>query len=70
MNEIDREKPLCLLKSCGLTEFEAKACLHNSFVTMLLVPILERLNRIESRRTWNRSGTGHCAEEPFVALLI
>jgi hypothetical protein len=49
MNEIDREKALCLLKSCGVTEFEAKACLHNPLVTMLIVPTLERLNRIESR---------------------
>jgi hypothetical protein len=50
MNEIDREEALSLLiKNCGLTESEAKACLRNPLVTMLIIPILERLNRIESR---------------------
>jgi len=50
MNEIDREEALSLLiKNCGLTESEAKACLRNPLVTMLIIPILERLNQIESR---------------------
>jgi hypothetical protein len=49
MNEIDREKALSLLRGRGLTDFEAKACLHNPPVAMLIVPIPERLNRIESR---------------------
>jgi hypothetical protein len=50
MNEIDREEALSLLiKNCGLTESEAKACLRNPLVTMLIIPILERLNRIESQ---------------------
>jgi len=50
MNEIDREEAFTLLiKNCGLTESEAKACLRNPLVTMLIIPILERLNRIESQ---------------------
>jgi len=49
MNENDREQALSLLESCGVAEPEAKACLHNPLVTMLIVPILERLNRIEGR---------------------
>jgi hypothetical protein len=49
MNEINREEALSLLKNCGLTESEAKACLQNPLVTMLIIPILERLNRIESQ---------------------
>jgi hypothetical protein len=50
MKEIDREEALSLLiKNCGLTESEAKACLRNPLVTMLIIPILERLNQIESR---------------------
>ena len=50
MNEIDREEAISLLiKNCGLTESLAKAFLHNPVVPMLIIPILERLNRIESQ---------------------
>ncbi len=50
MNEIDGEATLSLLiKTCGLTESEAKACLRNLLVSMLIIPILEKLNQIESR---------------------
>jgi hypothetical protein len=49
MKHIDEGIAHHLLKDCGLTDSEAKSVLHNPIITMLILPILERIEQIEGR---------------------